>query len=586
MNRKANNRQLVTGKGFGSITLLTLVSCFLFLNSYAQIPKTIKSNNAPVDSAEIKKLFFSAISQKAIDQNTEAAELFNKVLQIDPSNDASLYELANIKKIQNNYTEARPLLERAVAIKPDNEWYWSSLADIYEKSNDVAKLENVFSQLIRISPDKIEYYYNEANAYLVEKRYDDALKMYDRIEQITGPSDDLVISRQKIYLKQGKVDKAAEGLEQMITANPGEVKYYLVLAEIYSSNNANDKALKVLEKAKTVDPNNALVHLALADSYREKKNVDASFKELQLAFAIPDLNINEGIRIIMGYLPKFPDPNAKASALELSRVLVGAHPDDSKAQALYGDMLFQNEKYKEAKVSYQRSIELNNQVYEAREQLVRVELIGNDIDGVIRDGESALSFFPNQVWMNYFVGVAWLQKKDYKKALGYLKNATAMEFQDKDVLSLSYSALGDCYHELQDNKNSDAAYDKSLTYNPDNGYTLNNYAYYLSVRGEQLDKAAQMAKHANSIQANVASFEDTYAWILFKQKNYKEAKAWMEKALAHGKDKSAVQTEHYGDILFYLGDVDTAVQNWKKAKEYGGHSPALDRKINEKKYSE
>lgn len=161
-----------------------------------------------------------------------------------------------------------------------------------------------------------------------------------------------------------------------------------------------------------------------------------------------------------------------------------------------------------------------------------------------------------------------------------------MEFQDKDVLSLSYSALGDCYHELQDNKNSDAAYDKSLTYNPDNGYTLNNYAYYLSVRGEQLDKAAQMAKHANSIQANVASFEDTYAWILFKQKNYKEAKAWMEKALAHGKDKSAVQTEHYGDILFYLGDVDTAVQNWKKAKEYGGHSPALDRKINEKKYSE
>jgi Tfp pilus assembly protein PilF len=139
---------------------------------------------------------------------------------------------------------------------------------------------------------------------------------------------------------------------------------------------------------------------------------------------------------------------------------------------------------------------------------------------------------------------------------------------------------------MQDIKNSDNAYDKALSYNPDNKYTLNNYAYYLSLRGEQLDKSARMAKHANELEANNAAFEDTYAWILFKQKNYKEAKVWMEKALAHSKNKSATQTEHYGDILFYLGDPDAAVQNWKKAKEYGGNSPALDRKINEKKYSE
>ena len=68
--------------------------------------------------------------------------------------------------------------------------------------------------------------------------------------------------------------------------------------------------------------------------------------------------------------------------------------------------------------------------------------------------------------------------------------------------------------------------------------------------------------------SNLASFEDTYAWILFKQKNYTDAKLWMEKALAHDKGHSAVQTEHYGDIMFYLGDTDAAVQNWKKAKVF------------------
>ncbi|MDB4925740.1 tetratricopeptide repeat protein [Mucilaginibacter sp.] len=581
-----NNTDQLKIKSWKLVSALLLVSCFLLSNpASAQTPKVPK-NSGGVDSDAIKRLFYNALLEKTAERNTQAIEMFNQILAIDASNDVSMYELANIKKQQNKFTEAQPLLEKAVTINPNNEWYWSSLADIYEKNNDITKLENVFNQLIRINPDKIEYYYDKANTYALESKYDAALKVYDQIEQITGPSEELIINKQKIYLKQGKVDKAAEGLEQMIAANPNQVKYYLLLSEIYTSNNANDKAFKILDKAKSIDPNNPLIHLALADNYREKKNIDASFKELQLAFALPDLSIDQEIRIVMGYLPKFPDVSAKASALELSRIIVTAHPNDAKAYALYGDMLLQNEKYNEAKTNYKRSVELNGQIYEVREQLVRLELSNGEIDNVIKDGETALSFFPNQGWMNYFVGLAWLQKKEYKKASGYLKNVAAVEFQDKELLSLSYSALGDYYHETQSIKSSDDAYDKSLSYNADNKYTLNNYAYYLSIRGEQLDKAARMAKHANELELNNAAFEDTYAWILFKQKNYKEAKVWMEKALAHGKSKSAVQTEHYGDILFCLGDAAAAVQYWKKAKEYGAHSPVLDRKIDEKKYIE
>ncbi|MDF2431568.1 MAG: hypothetical protein JWP44_1199, partial [Mucilaginibacter sp.] len=112
------------------------------------------------------------------------------------------------------------------------------------------------------------------------------------------------------------------------------------------------------------------------------------------------------------------------------------------------------------------------------------------------------------------------------------------------------------------------------------------YAYYLSLRGEQWDKAARMSKQSNDLQPNNASFEDTYAWILFKQKDYANAKQWIEKAIADDKDNSAVKSEHYGDIMFYLGNIDAAVENWKKAKAHGDHSPALDRKINERKYTE
>ncbi|GAA3961681.1 tetratricopeptide repeat protein [Mucilaginibacter dorajii] len=571
------------GVGYMAV-MLSLVACFLTLNVNGQQKAVTGKQMTALDSAEVKQLFFSALREKTVENLKHASELFERVIETDPRNDASLYELANLKKIQNDYADAQPLLERAVAIKPDNEWYWAALADSYEKSNNINKLENVFNQLIRINPDKPEYYYDKANAYVLLKRYDDALKAYDQVEEITGPTDDLLGSRQKIYLKQGKIDKAAADIEKAIAENPGQIRYYLLLSEIYNSNGLTDKALKTLQQAEKVDNSNGMVHLALADIYRDKKNNELSYKELMQAFASPEVAIDQKIRIITGYYPKFPDPNAKASALELSRILTVTHPSDSKAFAMYGDMLLQTEKLKEAKAAYKKSLELNDRIYAVHEQLVRIELSQNDLDGAVKDGENALSLFPNQAWINYLVGVAYAQKKDFGKALGYVKNATSLEIQDKELLSLSFSLLGDCYHDLKNNKSSDEAYDKALAVNPDNAYTLNNYAYYLSLRNEALEKAAQMSARSNQLQPNTASFEDTYAWILFMQKKYADAKVWMEKALSHDKENSAVKYEHYGDILFNLGNTDDAVQNWKKAKGYGEQSPVLERKINEKKY--
>jgi tetratricopeptide (TPR) repeat protein len=538
------------------------------------------------DSGTVKQLFFSALRERTVESYTLAAELFSRILQIDPANDAAMFELGKIRRIQKDDAAARDLFEKAVTVDRNNKYYWLSLAESYEKANDLPKLQNVFNELIRIEPDNPEYLFDKANALTIDKRYDEALTIYKKVEQQMGLSDEIIAAKQKIFLKQGKINDAAAELEEMIKANPGKVRYYIELSQVYNANGFSDKALAVLAKASAAGMDNGIIHLALADVYKDKKDFASSFDELKLAFALPDVSVEQKINIILGYLPKFPEPNAKASALELSRIMSVAHPDNSKAFAVYGDMLSQNEKYKEAKVAYKKSLQLDNQIYAAWEQLVRIELGDNALDDAVKDGEEALSIFPNQAWMNYLVGVAWLQKKNYNKALSYVNNVPSLASENKELLSQAFSAMGDCYHAMKDNKLSDEAYDKSIEANPENVYTLNNFAYYLSVRNEQLDKAAQMSKKSNEMQPNTASFEDTYAWILFKQKKYADAKVWIEKAISHDKDKSAVQVEHYGDILFNLGDIDTAILSWKKAKQMGSNSAALDRKINEKKYTE
>ncbi len=149
-----------------------------------------------------------------------------------------------------------------------------------------------------------------------------------------------------------------------------------------------------------------------------------------------------------------------------------------------------------------------------------------------------------------------------------------------------YSNLGDVYHELSWDKQSDNAYEKSLKLMPDNAFVLNNYSYYLSLRNEQLDKAESMSRKAIELEPTQASFLDTYGWILYQQNKFEEAKTYLDKALNFGGMQSGTIVEHYGDVLYKLNDKIGALEYWKKAAELGDGSEFLKKKIAEGKLYE
>src|SRR3569832_436224 len=157
--------------------------------------------------------------------------------------------------------------------------------------------------------------------------------------------------------------------------------------------------------------------------------------------------------------------------------------------------------------------------------------------------------YPDQPSTYFFNGFAKIQKKKYKEAIDVLNTGLKMVVDNKELEEGFYTSLGDAYNELKKYAESDESYDKALEINPKSANTLNNYAYYLSLRGEKLDKAEQMSKQSNELQPKQSSYEDTYGWIMYKMGKFNEAKTWIEKALADGSDKSAAVLEHYGDIL-------------------------------------
>jgi len=184
-------------------------------------------------------------------------------------------------------------------------------------------------------------------------------------------------------------------------------------------------------------------------------------------------------------------------------------------------------------------------------------------------------------------GTAKYFTKKFTDAVASYKSGLKLVVDNKKMEATFHSSLGDAYNALKEYAKSDESYDMSLEMDGRNVTVLNNYAYYLSLRGENLAKADSMSKLSNTILPDNDSYEDTYAWILYKQGKYDDAKLWLDKALSHGGDKSATILEHMGDVFFKLGKTDEAVEYWKKANANGDDaSDVLNRKISDKKLYE
>ena len=115
---------------------------------------------------------------------------------------------------------------------------------------------------------------------------------------------------------------------------------------------------------------------------------------------------------------------------------------------------------------------------------------------------------------------------------------------------------------------------------------LNNYAYFLSLDKKDLKKAERMSAQTVKMDPNNSTYLDTYAWIFFVQGNYTLARIYIESALKNDTTDSSELLDHYGDILYMLGDKEKAVEQWEKAKALGKNSDILDKKIAEGIYVE
>ena len=536
------------------------------------------------DERKLTELFYEGNKQKMLGNFEEAAGNFHECIKIDPNHAASYYELANLLTIREKLEDALPFALRAYELDPDNQWYVLFTADIQMGLNDYQSASQLYERLTEKYPKNVDYQYELATTYLYLNKLEKAIEAYNNIEEEFGVTEEISIQKEKIYLQLDKLDEAVAELEVLISNFPREQRYLGMLAEVYTANDMTDKAFEVYKRMMKNDPEDPILHLNLAEYYRKQGEFEKSFEELKVAFKSPNLNIDNKIQVMMSYYSLTEgDDRLITQAYELLDLLTGAHPNDAKAFAMKADFLLRDNRLKEARESFYETVKLDSSRFMVWSSLINTSYELRDYNAMKEDSRKALELFPNQGVLYLLNGIASNSLKNYDEAVDILNEGELFTRSDTYMNVQLLSVLADAYNNMKLFEESDEVFEKALRKDPNNALILNNYSYFLSLRSDNLDRAAEMSKKSNILQPRQASYQDTYAWILFQKSEYEEALEWILKAMKNGGDKSGVIVEHYGDILFKLGEEAKALEQWKIALELGDHSDELTEKVESKK---
>ncbi|MBR4792823.1 MAG: tetratricopeptide repeat protein [Bacteroidaceae bacterium] len=365
-------------------------------------------------------------------------------------------------------------------------------------------------------------------------------------------------------------------------------QYYMSMRDRAVQEKYSGTAHDLLVKAVSLEPGNYWYRRLLALSYlRMNRTEDAIGQYEEISRRFPGRT--DVLLTLAGLYDDIGDFEKELRAIERYGRLEDV-ADDLKFQRF---------------VCYLQMGELDSAYYESDNPAEVIELLMNTTRDMIEKAETAMDRIRCRslldIVMN-FCDVVSAHEPELAEA--YTQKSIAYFWMGEDEESLVilakglknvktdidraklYNLRGDFYHTLGDKARMYADYDSTLIFDPENISVLNNYAYYLSVEGRDLERALGMSAKTLEAEPLNATYLDTYAWILFKMKRYSDALGYMEKALRYLDADNPEIYEHYGDVLYMCGEKEKALENWHKAVRFNSTSPTLDQKIKQQQYLE
>lgn len=541
------------------------------------------------DSLRYKLFYFEAVRQQLDGNYDQALDLLNHCLTINPNAAEAYYLRSMYTAALKNDSLAMDDVKKAAALSPRNNTYLERLATGYVQTKNYPEAIAAYEKLSRNQPDRAEILNALTALYGQQKDYDNMIKTLNRLEELEGSSEQTMLAKMSAYAMKG--DKTAElnTLKSMADQHPNDLNYRVMLGNWLLQHGHKQEAYKEYSEVLAVEPDNNMAQMSMIDYYRadnQTQRADSVQEAMLVSRKTPfeskvtlmrqvvDANEKSGgdsthvIKIFKKILRQ-PQETSDMAGLYVAYMMLKNMPKDSIAAALDS-----------ALVRFPDDLGI-------RLQRIQIAWEKEDWAGVERLARQGIDYKPDEMVLYYYLGFSFVFRDDDDEALKALRDGVRWTKDDSnpDIVGTCYSVMGDIYYQKGKPQEAFAAYDSCLQWQPDNYPCLNNYAYYLSENGRQLKKAEQMSYRTIQAEPDNSTYLDTYAWILFKQKKYKEAQPFIDMAVKNDTTKSATVIEHAGDIHAVNGDIQQALTYWRMAlKLSDDDNKVLIRKIKLKKY--
>ena len=460
------------------------------------------------------------------DRNATNSLLFN-ALQADPSCDACYYKLAEIYLQSGFISQARHLSSCAVQLDSANVWY---------------RLQ--YSGICAIAGD-----------------FKTAAEQFKYLEPVIADNPQYLLLKYETFMNTGDIAEALEVLKKLSVLNPNP-QIYSFMGELYSNMQEDSLSLDAYRQSLAMAPDYPPALFGELDYYRRIQHFDIFFDKLYHLCQSTDIPLEMKLDYLSAIIrvPRFPQ--LFQEQLDTTFTLLRPAPD-SLVEPLYGGYLIQTGRPDSA-LSILRNASLsfpqNIPVWESLLSFVYYQQDWSNLELYVTE---ALQVFPQRVNFMILKALASWQQNDIPKAIQLFEETLPLSRNDTVQTLQTYTMLGDLYHHDGNNKKAFSYYEKVLAIDSSNILVLNNYAYFLSLTGQQLDKAYQMSKKAITAEPNNATYLDTFGWVLYKMGKYIEAKAIFKHAMIYGGNEQAVILDHYGDVLDALGEKEAAIVYWE-----------------------
>ena len=538
--------------------------------------------------------FLEAMLERQKGHHDAAFSLLTRCQQINPQASEAYYFLAQYYTEMNNADKALEYFLKASQLEPDNATYMETLAQAYIGKNQFGEAIKVVEQLYELDKSRQELLDMLYKLHIRQHEYDKAISVLDRMELIDGKSERLSLTKSSLYFQMGDQEASLREVKALSEQFPNDLNYRTIYANSLMLGSGDDMgerralARQILADVLAEEPNNYSAQAAMRAYYlgeRDTLRADSLTRSILLN---PETTLEDKITLLRQEI-SYNESNGGDSThvLNLFREML-ALPEPSADIAEFCAAYMNMKQMPRDSVSamLQTVLRLAPDNASARLQLVQYAWESDNNDEVVSLCQSARLYNPDEMAFYYYQGMAFYRQNDYDHALEAFQNGISVitESSNPAIVSDFYAVMGDLLHQKGRQREAFEAYDSCLQWKPDNIGCLNNYAYYLSELGQQLDKAERMSSLTIKAEPQNSTYLDTYAWILFMQKRYEEAMGYITKAVENDSLHSSVILEHAGDINAMNGQIDEAVRLWQEAMKSDPNNKILNRKIRRKKY--